>query len=112
MVGLYFYEDFPIDDLTTEILAVYEQLAGKAQFEVVLVYVHDSFDSCEFASEEAFWKKFSRMPWLALPFKDPRCKYLKRIFNYPVDLEGQGPDPRLVIVGPKENLLNHMASTS
>lgn len=101
VVALYFYEDFPKDDLTQKIQAAYEQLANKEKFEVVLVYVHDSFDSCEFASEEAFWKKFNRMPWLALPFKDPRCKYLKRVFNYPVDLEGPGPDPRLVIIGPQ-----------
>ena len=41
------------------------------------------------------------MSWLALPFKDPRCKYLKRIFNYPAELNGWDPDPRLVIIGPQ-----------
>ncbi|XP_017232821.1 probable nucleoredoxin 1-2 [Daucus carota subsp. sativus] len=41
------------------------------------------------------------MPWLALPFRDPRCKYLERIFSYPVDLGVPGPDPRLVIIGPQ-----------
>ncbi|KAL1821908.1 hypothetical protein ACET3Z_016777 [Daucus carota] len=101
VVALYFYEDFPIDDLTEEIQVVYEKFADRAQFEIVLVYVHDSFDSCEFASEKSFWKKLNKMSWLALPFKDPRCKYLKRIFNYPAELNGWDPDPRLVIIGPQ-----------
>ncbi|KAL6529809.1 hypothetical protein OROGR_015432 [Orobanche gracilis] len=44
VVALYFYQDYPIDSLTKEIQAAYEQLANKENFEIVLVYVHGSWD--------------------------------------------------------------------
>ncbi|KAL8104997.1 hypothetical protein AgCh_028965 [Apium graveolens] len=100
--GLVFYEEESPTDLTTEIQTAYKELlAKKKNFEIVLVYVHDSIDTSQYATEESFWKTSSKMPWLALPFKDPRCKYLKRVFSYPLDLDGPGPDPRLVIIGPQ-----------
>lgn len=101
-MACFFYEEINFTDLTIKIQTAYKELLAKEEnFEIVLVYVHDSINTSEYATEESFWKTFSKMPWLALPFKDPRCKYLKRIFSYPVDLEGPGPDPRLVIIGPQ-----------
>ncbi|KAL6529810.1 hypothetical protein OROGR_015433 [Orobanche gracilis] len=99
VVALYFYQDYPIDSLTKEIQATYEQLSNKENIEIVLVYVHGSWDSFERSNEESFWKIFNAMSCLALSFKDINCTKLWQIFSYPLDLEGPGPDPRLVIIG-------------
>ncbi|WOG99017.1 hypothetical protein DCAR_0418363 [Daucus carota subsp. sativus] len=102
VVALYFDEESISAELPIKLKTAYDELLAKEKnFEIVLVHIHDSVYSSECATEESFWKTFSKMPWLALPFKDPRCKYLKRVFSYPVDLEGPGPDPRLVIIGPR-----------
>ncbi|KAL8103443.1 putative nucleoredoxin 1-1 [Apium graveolens] len=103
VVALFFYEENLSTNLTLiEIQTACEELLAKEKnFEIVLVYDHNSNDTSEYATEESFRNTFSNMPWLALPFKDPRCTYLKRIFSYPMELEGQGPDPRLVIIGPQ-----------
>ncbi|KAL8110213.1 putative nucleoredoxin 1 [Apium graveolens] len=101
VVGLYFYENFPIDNTTEHILKAYEQVADKEKFEIVLVYLHNTFTTSGRASEESFWKSFNKMPWLALPFKDPRCSSLQLIFKYDKVFEDPDPDPRLVIIGPQ-----------
>uniref|UniRef100_A0A166EHT0 Thioredoxin-like fold domain-containing protein n=1 Tax=Daucus carota subsp. sativus TaxID=79200 RepID=A0A166EHT0_DAUCS len=54
VVALYFYEEhFSSTDLTTEIQTAYNKLlAKKKNFEIVLVYVYDSIDTSEYATEE------------------------------------------------------------
>ncbi|KAL1821390.1 probable nucleoredoxin 1 [Daucus carota subsp. sativus] len=103
VVGIYFYEDYPNHALTSEIQKAYEQLAQKNNFEIVLVYVHDSFATCERTSEKSYWKTLKKMPWLALPFQDPVCKKLQRVFDYPLYTceDEDGPDHSLVIIGPQ-----------
>lgn len=81
-------------------MATYEQLKDQ-NFEVVLIYIHDSKQTIGRTNEDTFWETFKTMPWLALPFKDPVIKKLRRICNYPLDFEGPAPDPGLVIVGPR-----------
>lgn len=97
---MYFYHDYPLDPLTKKFKMVYKQLADK-KFEIVLVYIHNSMITSGRASEESFWKNFNKMPWLALPFKDQKCKTLQRVFNLPLDASGPEPDPRLLIIGPQ-----------
>lgn len=79
----------------------YESLANEKNFEIVFVYIHDGSYYFGHTSEELYWKSFKTMPWLALPFKDPVCKKLLRIFDYPMDPNRPGPDPNLVIIGPQ-----------
>ena len=69
----------------------------------MLVYVHDSFATCERTSEKSYWKTLKKMPWLALPFQDPVCKKLQRVFDYPLYTceDEDGPDHSLVIIGPQ-----------
>lgn len=102
VVALYFYEDdtsryYP----TQELITAYEWLAeNNGNFEVVLIYLTDMYNTYKCTNEETFTKTFKTMPWLALPFKDPIHKKLKRLFNYtelPDQLENA---PRLVIFGP------------
>lgn len=81
-------------------MTTYEQLKDK-NFEVVLIYIHDSWNTQERTNEDTFWKTFKTMPWLALPLKDLVIKKLRRICNYPLDFDGPAPDPRLDIVGPQ-----------
>lgn len=89
--------------LTKTILEAYKQLAKVKNFEIVLVYIHDSFSGFQHTSEEAYWKCFREMPWLALPYKDPVCKTLLQVFNHPkfADPDGSEPNPNLVIIGPQ-----------
>lgn len=111
MVALYFYEELPIgespdaDDLTPKIEMVYRQLAKNENFEIVLIYAHDTVYTYDCTTEASFRKTFSKMPWLALPFKDPNCKRLQRIFDHPLSLKDLGPDPTLVIIGPHGNFI-------
>ncbi|KAL8130844.1 putative nucleoredoxin 1 [Apium graveolens] len=103
VVGLYFCNG---DDhhLTETILKAYKQLAKVKNFEIVLVYFHDSFSSgFQHTSEESYWKCFREMPWLALPYKDPVCNTLLQVFDYPnyADPDGSEPNPNLLIIGPK-----------
>lgn len=102
MVALYFYEDGLTDDeLTIKLKMAYKGSAKtKENFEVVLLYLYDTHGTLHSTNEESFWKKFKDMPWLALPFKDPNHKKLKRIFGYPDDLNGPERPPTLVIFGP------------
>lgn len=86
-------------DITSKLQKAYEQLAQKKNFEIVFVYIHDAFMSFQDSSENSFWETFKTMPWLALPFKDPVCKKLQRVFKYPLDADGPGPNPSLVIIG-------------
>lgn len=98
---MYFYEDHPNHELTSKIQEAYDQLAQEENFEIVFVYIHDTFMTFGDASEKSYWKTFKKMPWLALPFKDPVCKKLQRVFKYPMDSLGPGPDPSLLIIGPQ-----------
>ncbi|WOH05237.1 hypothetical protein DCAR_0624651 [Daucus carota subsp. sativus] len=100
VVALYFCQEYPLDPLTKGLKMTYKQLADK-KFEIMLVYIHNSFITSARASEESFWKSFNKMPWLALPFKDQKCIDLQRVFNLPLDALGPGPDPSLVIIGPQ-----------
>ena len=102
MVALYFYEDGVTDEeLTVKLKTAYKELAkNKEKFEVVLLYLYDTLGTIHSTNEESFWKIFETMPWLALPFKDPNHKKLKRIFGYPNSLHGPEPVPTLVIFGP------------
>lgn len=108
VVVLYFYEDceYQFDGITKMLKDVYCNLMPekKDKFEVVLVYIHNSIDARGRASEESFWNAFHGMPWLALPFKHPRVKNLKRIFDY-FGVDGSNADPRLVIIGPQGNFV-------
>ncbi|XP_063942572.1 probable nucleoredoxin 1 isoform X2 [Daucus carota subsp. sativus] len=102
VVALYFYEDGVTDEeLTVKLKTAYKELAkNKEKFEVVLLYLYDTLGTIHSTNEESFWKFFETMPWLALPFKDPNHKKLKRIFGYPNNLYGPEPVPTLVIFGP------------
>lgn len=103
MVALYFYEEGVTSfRLTKDIKTVYEELAQRQNtFEVVLIYLYDTYDTFYNTSEESFCNTFKTMPWLALPFKDPKCRDLKRLFHFPeyskFSIETA---PTLVIVGP------------
>lgn len=46
---------------------------------------------------------FKTMPWLALPFKDPVHKKLKRLFDYPLlgHTYSEKKAPCVVIIGPR-----------
>lgn len=96
----YCSRDTSRDNLTVQLMTAYEQLKDK-NFEVVLIYIHDSLNTQGRTNEDTFWKTFKTMPWLALPFKDPVIKKLRRICSYPLDFDGPAPDPGLVIVGPR-----------
>ncbi|KAL1811899.1 hypothetical protein ACET3Z_021964 [Daucus carota] len=102
VVALYFYEDgFTDEELTVKLKMAYKELAkNKENFEVVLLYLYDTLGTIHSTNEESFWNVFKTMPWLALPFKDPNHKKLKRIFGYPNSLHGPEPVPTLVIFGP------------
>lgn len=107
VVALHFYQEhqteYPINvDITASLVASYNNLVKEHDdFEVVLIYIHDSWSTIGVTSEDSFWKKFKTIPWLALSFKDPVCKKLMQIFNYPSFLDSDDPDPSLVIVGPQ-----------
>lgn len=102
VVALYFYEDGITDDeITIKLVRAYKELAKKEEkFEVVLLYLYDTHGTFDCTDKESFTKKFETMPWLALPFKDPNHKKLKRIFYYPWDVDSSVRVPTLVIFGP------------
>ncbi|KAL6561993.1 hypothetical protein OROGR_003000 [Orobanche gracilis] len=103
VVAIIFYEETNTNDSAIECLKIaYRELAkNKEKFEVVLVYLTDTVSTFECTDEKSFWKKFKTMPWLAVPFKDPIHKKLKRIFEYlpHEDISPYYP-PRIVIFGP------------
>lgn len=79
----------------------YEEFARKKkEFEVVLIYLYDTDVTCGRTNEESFRETFNSMPWLALPFKDPSYRKLKRFFGYGLDLSEWEETPSLVIFGP------------
>lgn len=104
VVALYFYEDCSSGfNPTKELVAAYQELAeNNKNFEVVLIYLTDTLDTCKCTNEDTFKTTFKTMPWLALPFKDPVHKKLKRLFDYPPlghpDLWKK--TPCIVIIGP------------
>ncbi|KAL6544900.1 hypothetical protein OROMI_023762 [Orobanche minor] len=97
VVALYFYEDGLSDD--SHLKMAYEELKkNKENFEVVLIYFPYAKDTSNCRNIESFWKTFKTMPWLALPFKDPHYKKLKRILKYPSHTCDKLPS--LLIFGP------------
>lgn len=79
----------------------YEEFAKKKiAFEVVLIYLYDTERTCCYANEESFYKTFKSMPWLALPFRDPAYRKLKRLFGLNADEDQLVQTPSLVIIGP------------
>lgn len=101
-MALYLYESGCTKALTARLRDAYKCLVEeeKMKFEVVLVYIHDSWNTLGSTNAESFMKDFGTMPWLSLPFKDPNCKKVQRVVRYPFELGGPQPDPSLVIVGP------------
>lgn len=101
-VALYFYEKHCFLDWNVKnIKNVYEELRQiSSSFEVVLIYLYDTWGTCDTTSEESFWNTFKSMPWLAIPFKDPKCRELRRYFDYPCRPYGPEEPPTLVIIGP------------
>lgn len=112
VVVLYFYREGETDDtLTEQLKTAYKRSVVEQNFEIVLIYFCDP----PITNEETFQKKFETMPWLAIPFKDPNIKKLKRIFENPnleklkqffkhrsyrfSDMSGRNP-PEVVIFGP------------
>ncbi|KAL8133797.1 putative nucleoredoxin 1 [Apium graveolens] len=101
VVALYFYEEGQNLSWLTEIKLAYEEFAEKKkEFEVVLIYLYDTEHTCDYANEESFLKTFKSMPWLALPFKDPTYRKLKRLFGHNTDPGELVQTPLLVIIGP------------
>ncbi|KAK1367537.1 hypothetical protein POM88_033629 [Heracleum sosnowskyi] len=102
-VCLLFYEDnLECKKRTEELRQVYET---RKDFEVVVVFAltfgHDTKHLVgaqgSFRSELKFWKVFSNMPWLALPFDDPKCRQLWRIFNR-TKINNDSNAPKLIII--------------
>lgn len=95
VVGLYFYAESLCDSIE-RLKRVYEDVAKTENFEVVFIDISNH-------SEESFWKAFTPMPWLALPFQDPNREKLMRIFEYPEEYDDDHFDqrPTLVIFGPR-----------
>ncbi|KAL6557219.1 hypothetical protein OROMI_017569 [Orobanche minor] len=102
VVALYLYEKGCTNDLTESLRNAHKILVQeeKKKFEIVLIYIHDSWNTLGRTDAESFKKEFETMPWLALPFKDTSCKKVQRVFRYPFELGGPQPDPSLVIIGP------------
>ncbi|KAL6525830.1 hypothetical protein OROMI_030225 [Orobanche minor] len=85
-VCLLFYEDHvECRKRTEELKQVYEL---RKDFEVVVVFPINfgqrptitSIVYNKWKRELEFWRVFSNMPWLAVPFEDPKCRQLWRIF--------------------------------
>lgn len=106
---MHFYEDGLTDDRITERLKrAYYKLAEKNKnFEVVLIYLSDTHHTFS-KNIESFWEKFKTMPWLALPFKDPNHKKLKRVFEYELidDYNDVYAAPTLIIFGAFGEFIN------
>lgn len=109
VVALYFYEDGLTDDrITKRLERAYYKLAEKNKnFEVVFIYLSDTYHT-DWTNIESFWEKFKTMPWLALPFKDPNHKKLKRLFGYELfrDYNDVYAAPTLVIFGAHGEFIN------
>ncbi|XP_074361926.1 putative nucleoredoxin 1 isoform X2 [Apium graveolens] len=101
VVALYFYEEgITPTGVTANIKRAYKEFAlNKSCFEVVLVYLHGTSETIGKTSEESFRNTFENMPWLAIPFKDPKCERLARFFGYP-NKQSSEEAPTLVIFGP------------
>ncbi|KAL8123451.1 hypothetical protein AgCh_011427 [Apium graveolens] len=101
VVALYFYEEgITPTGVTANIKRAYKEFAlNKSCFEVVLVYLHGTSETIGKTSEESFRNTFENMPWLAIPFKDPKCERLARFFGYP-NKQSFEEAPTLVIFGP------------
>mmetsp|Transcript_22641 Transcript_22641/g.41887 ORF Transcript_22641/g.41887 Transcript_22641/m.41887 type:complete len:425 (+) Transcript_22641:73-1347(+) len=96
-VGLYFSAHWcpPCKMFTPVLKGVYEKVkAAGGQFEVVFV------SGCR--SQEQFDEYFAEMPWLAVPYDDPRIRMLNKRF----DVQGI---PHLTILDPERNVLNKSA---
>ncbi|KAK1352967.1 hypothetical protein POM88_052805 [Heracleum sosnowskyi] len=102
-VCLLFYDDtLECKKCTEELKKVYE---ARKDFEVVVVFAlnfgHDTShlvgSNGNFRSELKFWKAFSNMPWLALPFDDPKHRQLWRIFNR-TKIYNDSYEPKLIII--------------
>lgn len=103
VVALYLYEKSTSDELTERLKITHKKLKECGlEFEVVLANLDFVRGNHKRASEESFWKTFKTMPWLAVPYKDPGCRKLGRLFCYPFDFDDKDlPNPSLVIVGAK-----------
>ncbi|XP_074377658.1 putative nucleoredoxin 1 [Apium graveolens] len=99
VVGLLLYTDIMNKSVTWKLKMVYEELSKKkVNFEVVLVYLLPTSSN---TAEDAFWKTFEEMPWLAVPYKDTdSIKKLQRIFELPLCIRGLDPVSSLVIIDP------------
>ncbi|XP_017246060.1 probable nucleoredoxin 1 isoform X2 [Daucus carota subsp. sativus] len=108
VVALFFYEDgYSPDHFTSKLKMYYAELKRRNEnFEVILLYLYDTYLTISSTSEETFRKTFNTMPWLALPYKDPAVKKLRRVFGYPYEEEDESLyDPTLVIVGPRPDII-------
>ncbi|KAK1353012.1 hypothetical protein POM88_052850 [Heracleum sosnowskyi] len=82
-VCVLFYEDnLECRNWTEELKKLYDE---RRDFEVVVVFSitfgHHPDHSVESGNRiHTFWKVFGDMPWLAIPFDDPKCRQLWRIF--------------------------------
>ncbi|KAL6538830.1 hypothetical protein OROMI_025156 [Orobanche minor] len=106
-VCLLFYEDnLDCNKRTEELKQVYK---AHKDFEVVVMFAltfgHDTSHllgaTGNFRAELKFWKIFSNMPWLALPFGDPKCRQLWRIFNRTKIYNDSPAPPKLIIINSK-----------
>lgn len=110
-MALFFYKDGEYcQGLARELLKVYE-VCGGVSFEIVLVYLHFTEFPRDMDNGILFQNVFKSMPWLALPFKDPRVRKLWRIFlspHEPGDLRRDDPKEvaNLIIFGPEGNYLD------
>lgn len=94
-------------ELFEELKLAYEELAQvKKNFEVVLIYGREFACSNDWPCEESFHEEFKGMPWLALPYRDPNCKKLNRIFEVSYIKEFGG----LVIFGPHAEFIEPFGS--
>lgn len=103
VVALYFFEEGITSSWQTEMITMAYNVFGQSKscFEVVLIYLYDTEGTFDCTSEESFWKTFKTMPWLALPYKDSKCRELQRYFYYPDGPLDAKEAPTLVIVGPR-----------
>lgn len=100
VVALYLYQEGCTNELTESLKKAYEQcVQEKKNFEVVLIYISDTYNTYGHTNACSFRKTFQTMPWLALPFEDINRKKVMRVFRYPSELGGPQPDPSLVIIG-------------
>lgn len=82
----------------------------KKFFEVVLISSREFAYSNDWSSEESFWEEFRGMPWLALPYRDPNCKKLNRIFEISKNQQDIPCFGDLVILGPRAEFIEPYGS--